>query len=425
MKKNWSKKVLALFIILVMISSLIGCKKKLPKEEEVFTGSGAATVDEMVPEKGAKLVFWTGNKEYGEAIAKAFKEKYGISVSVAQEGMGTVDKIALSGPSGEGADVFVTSHDNFQKGLSSGVFMQLEDVVANDVKSKIPESGINTVMNDGKMYGIPVSIEVNCLFYNKDLVKTPATTFEEIIEGAKTFNDPKNNIFNFLCPIGDAYNEYPFLASQGFQLFGPKGDNEDEPGFDTDEFEKGLEVVASLHDIMPISAADLSNKSSVKASFMEGKVAYYVSGPWDVSQIKKSGMNFGITTLPTYQGKPLRPFAGVQCAYISTFTKYPIASELFAHFLISDEGASILYKEYDGITTISNIDNVEGLAEDPYLPAFVKQFENSVPMPSVPRMSYFWSIMQDIDRAVFDGKLSPAEARKKTIENWKALLATE
>lgn len=423
--KKLSKKVLAVILAVSMIGSLTGCKRELPEEEEAFAGSGAATVDEMVPEKGAKLVFWTGNKEYGDAIGKAFEEKYGVPVTVAQEGMGTVDKIALSGPSGEGADVFITGHDNFQKGLASGVFMELEDAVAKNVESKVSQTGLKTVMNDNKMYGIPVSIEVNCLFYNKDLVQTPATTLEEIIEGAKTFNDPKNNKFNFLCTIGDGYYEYPFLSAQGFQLFGPNGDQADEPGFDTDEFQKGLELISSLHDIMPISSTDLNNKSSVKANFMEGNVAYYVTGPWDVSQIKESGMNFGITTLPTYQGKQLTPFAGVQCAFVSTFTKYPIAAELLANFLISDEAASILYKQSNGITALSNIDNVEGLAEDPYLPAFVKQFENSVPMPSVTRISYFWSIVSDIDRAVFDGQLTPEEGRKKSIENWNALLATE
>ncbi|WP_455717941.1 extracellular solute-binding protein, partial [Anaerosporobacter sp.] len=165
MKKNMSKKILAVILSVVMIGSLTGCKKDIPEDDEVlFIGSGATTVDEMVPEEGAELVFWTSNKEYGDAIAKAFEAKYGVPVTVAQEGMGTVDKIALSGPSGEGADVFITGHDNFQKGLSSGVFMELEDAVVDNVKSKVAESGTKTVINDGKMYGVPISIEVNCLF---------------------------------------------------------------------------------------------------------------------------------------------------------------------------------------------------------------------------------------------------------------------
>lgn len=176
---------------------------------------------------------------------------------------------------------------------------------------------------------------------------------------------------------------------------------------------------------MPVSSTDLNNKSSLKANFMEGNVAYYITGPWDIQQIKDSGVNFGITTLPTYQEKLLKPFAGVQCAFVSSFTKYPIASELLASFLISEEGAEILYDQSSGITTLKDINQVKGLSEDEYLSVFVKQFENSVPIPSQKRMSYIWSVLPDISRAVFDGQLTPAEGRSKAVENWKALLATE
>ncbi len=420
------KKIIMILGMAALLVSISGCKKELPLEDDdIYAGSGAESVDEMVPEKDAKLIFWTGNKDYGDAIAKAFEDQYGIPVTVAQEGLGTIDKMALSGPAGEGADVFVTPHDNFQKGLSTGVFMQLEAAVQKEVTEKISQTGIDTVTSDGNMYGIPLSIEVNCMFYNKDLVATPAASLEEIIEGAKDFNDPANNKFYMLCTIGDGYYEFPFLSAEGYQLFGAEGTDGDNPGFDTDEFEKGLALIAALHETMPISATDLNNKSSVKASFMEGNVAYYISGPWDVSQVEESGVNFGITTLPTYQGKALTPFAGVQCAHVSPFTNYPVAAQLLAAFLISDEGASILYEKSAGITTLNNIENVAGLSADENLSAFVEQFENAVPMPGVPRISYFWSIIQDIDRAVFDGQLTPAAARKKAIENWQALLATE
>ena len=303
--------------------------------------------------------------------------------------------------------------------------MQMEDAVADNVRDKVAESGVSTVTNDGKIYGVPVSIEVNCMLYNKDLVSTPATSLEEIMQGAETFNDPENNRFNLLCNIGDGYNEFPFLSNQGYQIFGSDGKDDSDPGFDTQEFENGLQLLSTLQKSMPVSSTDLNNKSSLKANFMEGNVAYYITGPWDIQQIKDSGVNFGITTLPTYQEKLLKPFAGVQCAFVSSFTKYPIASELLASFLISEEGAEILYDQSSGITTLKDINQVKGLSEDEYLSVFVKQFENSVPIPSQKRMSYIWSVLPDISRAVFDGQLTPAEGRSKAVENWKALLATE
>ena len=416
--------VMLVLILALAAAALSGCRKSL-EEDNKDTGAEAVSMDQMVPEEGASLVFWSGNKEYAEAIAAAFEEEYGIPVTAGQEGYGVVDKIALSGPGGEGADVYMSPHDSFQKGLASGVFMKLSDAVKKEIEGKVTQTGINTVTSNGALYGIPVSIEVNCLFYNKNIVPEPAGTLEEIIAAAGEFNDPGQNRFILLCPIGDGYNEYPFLAAEGYQLFGADGTDGDNPGFDTDAFERGLQLIADMHDIIPINSTDLGNKSSLKSAFMEGQVGYYITGPWDVTQFKESGVNFGITTLPSWQGKALTPFAGLQCAYVSPYTDYPIASQLLAAFLVSEKGAEILYDKYDGITTLSDISKVPGLSEDQYVKAFVEQFAHAVPMPSVTRISFFWSITQDIDKAVFDGQLTPVEGRKKAVENWNALLATE
>lgn len=415
------RKMISVLLMMAVTVVFAGCKKDLPQQDAAEIT--AKTVDELEPEDGASLTLWTGDKDYGDAVAAAFEKKYGVPVTVEEEGMGTVDKMSLSGPAGEGADVYITASDNFQKGLSSGVFMKLCDAVSDDVKDRVSDTGVNAVSSEGVMYGVPISVEVNCLYYNKDIIDTPAATLEEIIDKAPQYNDPSNNKFYFLCTIGDGYYEFPFVSSGGFQLFGENGDDGDNPGFDTDAYKNGLELISKLHDIMPITSTDLNNKSSVKSAFMDGNVAYYISGPWDVTQVKESGVNFGITTLPTYNGNALTPFAGMNCAFVSPYTDYPQAAQLFADFLISDEGASILY-QYDGITAVSDISNVTGLAADEYLTPFVEQFEDSVPMPSVTEVSYYWSIASDVDRAVFDGDLTPEEGQKKSIEEWEALLAT-
>jgi arabinogalactan oligomer/maltooligosaccharide transport system substrate-binding protein len=416
------KAVIAVGLAFIVTAVFTGCKKELPQQETADIT--AKTMDELEPEEGASLTLWTGAKAYGTAIAEAFEKKYGVKVKVEEEGKGTIDKMALSGPAGEGADVYITASDNLEKGLSSGVFMKMSDAVADDVKEKVSDTGVEAVTSDGAMYGVPVSIEVNCMYYNKDLVETPATTLEEIMEKAPAFNNPANNKFYFLCTVGDGYYEYPFVSAGGFRLFGENGNDPDQPGLDTDEYEKGLELMAKLHDVMPITSTDLNNKSSIKSAFMDGTVAYYISGPWDVKQVKESGVNLGITTLPTYNGNPLTPFAGMNCAFVSPYTDYPQAAQLLADFLISDEGAAILYQN-DGITALSDTSQVEGLSEDDYLKPFVEQFAHAIPMPSVSEVSYYWSLSPDIDSAVFDGKLTPKAGREKAVEDWKALQATK
>lgn len=421
----WMKKIAVYGLAAAMCISIAGCGKELPVENVEFAGSGAAALADMVPEEGAELTFWAADKEYGQAIAKAFESKYGVPVTAEQEGLGTTDKIALSGPGGEGADVYMSPHDSVSEGLAAGVFMKLEDAVVDHISSRVTQTAIHTVTSDGDLYGVPVSMEVNCLFYNKDIIDQPAATLEEIMEKAADFNDPANNKFYLLCCIGDGYYEFPFLSAGNFELFGADGDDQDNPGFDSDEFEDGLELIALLHDTIPVNSTDLANKSSLKSAFMEGNAAYIITGSWDVTQFKESGVNFGVVPLPTYKGNALTPFAGVQCAHVSPYTDYPVAAQLLAAFLISDEGAGILFEEYNGITTLQDISGIAGLSDDEFIDSFVAQFSTAVPMPSVFRISYFWSIVQEVDKAVFDGTLSPAEGRKKAVDNWEALLSTE
>jgi len=434
------RKLISVMMVVVLIVSMTGCKREIPIEEEDTVNITDAAKDEtvvsennppaqpiaLVPEEGAKLIFWTGDSVFGEAVAKNFEAEYGVPVAVEQVGLGAIDKIALSGPAGTGADVFMSPHDSFQHGVASGLFLELDKSIVSNLNARVNEVGMKTVSYQGKIYGVPVSLETSCLFYNKDLVgDQPATTLEEIFEKAPAFNDPDNNIFYFLATIGDGYKIYPMLSAYGFSLFGADGLDQDNPGFDTEEFEKGLELVSRLKEIMPINSIDLGNVSFLKSQFTEGKVAYEISGPWDITTFKESGVNFGVTTLPSFDGKQLTPFAGVQSAHVSAFTKYPIAAQLFAEYLVSDESAGVMYETANKITTLKDVSMIKGLSEDKLIQAFVEQFANSYPMPAVSRISYYWSISAQTCQAVFDGMLTPAGGRAKATQDWNTMLTTE
>lgn len=434
------KRILSICIVTLLMISFTGCKKEIPVDDTTIVTDTEASNNEateqakssqpeetaLVPEEDAKLVYWTGDVEFGEAVGKKFEEKYGVPVSVEDVGLGAIDKIALSGPAGTGADVFMSPHDSFQHGVASGLCLELDDLIVKNIKERVNEVGIETVTSEGKVYGVPISLETSCLFYNKDIVgDKPATSLEEIMEKAKEFNNVEKNEFYFLTTIGDGYKIYPILSAYGFSLFGEDGTDEDNPGFDTEEFEKGLELVSSLHEIMPVSAIDLGNVSFLRSQFTQGKVAYEISGPWNITEFKNSGVNFGVTVLPTFNGKTLTPFAGVQNAHVSAFTDYPIAAQLFAEYLVSDEAASLLYEVANKIPTLKDVSNIKGLSEDEYIKPFVEQFASSYPMPSVQRISYYWTISADISQAVFHGQLTPAEGREKAVSDWNTMLTTE
>ena len=101
--------------------------------------------------------------------------------------------------------------------------------------------------------------------------------------------------------------------------FGEDGKNNDDPGFGTPEFLKALERVRDLHELIPINADDLKIETitQLEQNFMEGRTAYYPIGPWLIKTLKDQNVNFGVTTLPTMDGKQMKTMAGVQNAYVS------------------------------------------------------------------------------------------------------------
>ncbi|WFR58981.1 maltose ABC transporter substrate-binding protein [Anaerocolumna sp. AGMB13025] len=448
------KKILSILLIITLIcSAFSGCaKKEIPFEQEEntveeagsqksegeasqtseVTGNETRPVEseDLTPEDGAKLNFWTlsGYLEYGKAVADLFEQKYGVKVEVQENGLDTVNKMMLDGPSGNGADVFMAAHDSFLTAKDAGILAELSADSARTVSEKINETAVKTVTESGKIYGVPVSIETYALLYNKTLVKgEPATTFEQIKEEARSYNNAAENKFWYLTVPTDGYPAYPFLSIYGFQLFGADGTDGDNPGFNTPEFEKGLEAIASLKEIIPIKADDLKieTMSLLEQKFKEGKTAYYPIGPWLVKSLKEENIDFGVTQLPTYDGKPMRSFSAVQNAYVSAYTKYPKAAELLAVFLSSDEAASLLYSKAYKITANKDITGIEGLKDDQELKVFSEEFTKSVPMPSTKRISYYWTIMQSVLSAVFDGKLTPQEGAKKAQDDFEALVASE
>ncbi len=425
------KKFTALMLVGAMTLGISGCKtKELPatsttKANPSNTGnSGGST--ELMPEDGAKLLLWTDKDAYGKALAEGFMKKYpGVTVTTGEFGSTEqAAKIELDGPAGNGADVFFLPHDKLSTSIESGILLPIQDQVAQRLHNNLLKEAMSTVSKDGVVYGVPVSIETIALFYNKDIVDKPVKTFEELFDFAKTFNDPPNNKFAFVNDMGNGYNSYAFFTPYGFDLFGKDGTDADNPGFDSDAFIKGLEFVQSLNTILPVKSNDLGGEF-VGQLFKSGKAAYTFQGPWSIEDYKKENINFGVTTIPTVAGNSLHPFAGVQMAGVSAYSDYPDAATLLAEFLASPEGANILYKTVYKLTSLKDLSVVEGLSSDEVLPLFAQQFKTSFPMPSISRVSYYWSISGKALSLTFNGEISPQEASKRAMDEWNSLVASE
>lgn len=414
-------KFLSLLLILTMAISLFtGCGKKETTEEVVAPGTTettattteATTTDTtatdtdtteaaptLVPEDGATLVVWESDgpeKTFVEYAIAEFNKLY-PNVTIEYQPVGHTDstaKIALDGPNGEGADVFAAPHDKLGELVASSLVLENDQLDA----TQYLDAAVTGATYEGKFYGYPTGIETYALFYNKDIVSTPATTFDEIITFAKTFNDPATNKFALMWDVGNAYFSYIFLGGFDADLFGPKGDDKTTLGFDTQAGIDGMKYYQSVKSIYDVAAAD-ANYDAMMASFKAGNAAYMINGPWAIKDCKDAGINFGVVELPKFpNGNNPKSFSGIRGNYVSSYTKYPNAAKLFAAFMSSKD---VLAKRYEITSQIPPMKDIT--VSDEYNAGILAQAAYAVPMPNIPAMAQFWPAMGGAFANIWNG----------------------
>lgn len=155
------------------------------------------------PSTGAKddktITFWHNatagdGKQYWEDMAKAFEKKTGVKVQIQAiqnedfEGKLTT---AMQDPA-SGPDVYMTLGGAKTKDMiDAGQTMDLTDKISDTVKKQM-SSALESMSYDGKVYGVPVTVQPGGIWYSKDLFKQAGidaapTTFSELKTDVQSF----------------------------------------------------------------------------------------------------------------------------------------------------------------------------------------------------------------------------------------------
>ena len=382
---------------------------------------------DVQPEKGARLVAWDSTgapADFLRAAAKKFTEATGVPVTVEDvPDIDAINKLSTDGPAGRGADVFSMPHNLIGSGVASGILM--ENLVSSSrIKKDFLPQAVQAVTYDGKVYGFPNAIETTALFYNKDLWKTPPKTFEEIVEFAKTWNNPKKNKYALVFSPDSLYTDYAFIAGGGGYLFGKNGTDASDIGLTSPSTIKALNAVLALKPITLQKAQDIT-ADVTNGLFLEGKASAIIGGPWSIYGFQKAGVNFGIVPLPTLAGMVPRPFSGVKMYGTSTYSKFPRAAQLFAKFLTTDERLLERFRATNQIPPVTTLLANPEITKTSFNRAFVEQLKTSDPMPSIPEIQLAWGPFQTAMSDVWSGKIDVQAAMAtatKSIQGQMALL---
>lgn len=418
------KKIGLLALCTTMMFSLAACGGKTNNtDSSPGSDKQAAASEELKPEQGAELKWWTftdDQKAFADYAVKEFENKYNIKVTVENVGYwDSVARMSTAGPAGTGADVFGLQNEGLAQAVKAGLVLP-NDYFEDEIKQTNRKESIDAATSGGILYGYPWNVYTLSLYYNKDLVKdAKLETWDDIIAFSKNFNDVKNNKFGFMFMGSTSFFDVAYMTGYGGYIFGKGETDVTDIGLNNEGAVKGMTFFKSLKEILPMKLSDITG--DVKDGlWQQGKLAINMDGSWNIGKWGKLPFQVGVLPMPKLPGgQEAKPLAGYTSYFVSSYSKYPNAAKLFAHFITTKE-MQIKNNELTGvIPAAQGIETDEHVRKDEITQGFFKQVKNSHRVPSLIETQYVWQNMDPAVDAIWNGA-DIKTTLDKAVENIKS-----
>ncbi|WP_349774840.1 sugar ABC transporter substrate-binding protein [Deinococcus taeanensis] len=303
------------------------------------------------------------------------------------------DKLIASAKKGQGPDLIVTlPQDRFGQLVTAGVLEPMKPYMER--RTDFDRTTLTALTYRGTLYGLPMFAESVALVYNKKLVPTAPGSWNEFISVAK--RNTAGDRFGFLTDLGNAYVNYGFFSAYGAYVFKNNSGTLDtkDIGLNTAGAARALSVMNDLrykHKLVPEGMTG----DAAKAAFMKGQAAMIVTGPWDMGDIKKAGISYGIAAVPTPPGapSPWSPFVGVQGIVMNAYSTHKTEAGAYARGLVSSV-AQVSFNQAGGRIPVS-VGVRTRLGNNPIVSGFGRVISDGTPMPNVAEMGQVWGPWTD------------------------------
>ena len=410
MKKSYLLIAIALIATLLLgacgtptEAPVVETEAPLVEEPVVEEPTEEPVVEEPVVEEPiATLRIWADEQRAPvlTELGAEFQAEYGVEV-VVENISGIRDQFLVAAPAGEGPDIIVLAHDQLPALTESGLIAEL-DLGAK--AAEFTDQALKAFSYEGKLYGMPYATENLGFFYNKDVVETVPTTWQEVYDLSRTLIDEGKVQYGIVLG-GTSYDAYPWMTSQGGYIFGL-----DENGdYDPTDVGVGSEGMIAFGEMAlqwkndGILSDNLDN-TTAKSMFLNGDVAFFMNGPWEISNLRNAGTNYGIANFP--DGGV--PFMGVQGFAVNSMSENVLLAQTFLTEFVATEDAMIALYEADPRAPAYL--PALALVDDPDLKAIGEAGKDAQPMPAIPEMGKVWGDWGNALTFIFDGSKTPTEA---------------
>jgi arabinogalactan oligomer/maltooligosaccharide transport system substrate-binding protein len=330
------------------------------------------------------------------------------------------DKISAAVPRGKGPDLFIYAQDRLGGWIEAGKTVEpIDFFIDKPTRERLLPGMLDAMTYKGGVYGLPINFKSPTLIYNKDLVKTPPKTTDEMVKLAKTLTNAQSGRYGLAYWYTNFYFHSALMNAFGGAVFDKDGKlTIDSPA-----------TVASLNQMMTWYKKDgimptEPSEALIASMFNEGKAAMVINGPWFVGDIDKK-INVGFAPLPVIDAakKPMRPWLTIEGAYVAASSGKKEAAYELAKYLTSEEAGLVLAIEGRQLHTNKAIYSNPKVSGDPVLKAFRDQLDNAEPMPNRPEMTMVWSPATTAMNKIVKGNATVEAALKEAAATMQESIA--
>lgn len=355
--------------------------------------SGAVRAQAATP----TLRIWVDNvqKPAVDQIGDVWGRQRGVTVVTVVKDFGKLrDDLKTVRPE-DAPDVIVGPHDWVGELAANGLVVPLSP--SRTVRAQFPGYALDAFSygtSVKRLYGIPFALENVGLIVNTRLAAAPKS-FADFEKRALAFKKKASDNIAVAVPQGaggDAYHMYPFFSGLCGYVFGRTKAGTLNPrdiGLTNAKFLRNSSVIDRWNRNGFLNSR--VDYGAAKDAFLKGKAAYWITGPWETSTLKESGLRFRIVQVPRNRCKSV-PFLGVQGYMVTRFAATHGLSSSARDLVASYMARSASQTALAGANGRYPANRIAGRrVRDSVLLQFGSAGKGGVPMPNIPQMGSVWS----------------------------------
>ncbi|GAB3165768.1 sugar ABC transporter substrate-binding protein [Myceligenerans halotolerans] len=329
----------------------------------ILAGTAACSAGSSTDDDGKLTFMFRGGEDekaaYQEAIDR-FSADTGVEVEVIvtdADQYATKLQAAISG--NNVPDVFYIEQASLQSYVTSGILLDITDLVAeSDVDlENIWEYGVDSYRYDGKLqgtpdgalYGLPKDVGPFAMGYNKTMLEEegidlpspdePYTWDEwlDVLKDVTTDKDGDGELDQWGTGLNVQWNMQGFAWSNGADWTNA---DRTQVTVDTPEMAESLQFIADLtteNEVTPSTEQQATLDTYQR--WMEGEIAFFPVGPWDVSTYNELDFEYDLIPFPVGSTGEPATWIGSLGIGVSATTAMPGEATELVTYLSADETA--------------------------------------------------------------------------------------